>query len=92
MFAVWETIFRQVHFLAHAQTVWADLLSVAMTSRRVVVADSQLKQRLIAAVSSNDVSAVNECIQAGVDPNTICDDPEKACSLPRAICTLQLPK
>ena len=58
---------------------------VAMTARRVDVTDSQLKQRLIAAVSSNDVSAVKDCIQAGVDPNTICDDPEKACSLPRAV-------
>ena len=62
---------------AHAQSEWADLLSVAMTSRRVDVADRHLKQRLIAAVRSNDVIAVRQCIQAGVDPNTICDAPLK---------------
>ena len=62
--------------------VWPDLLSVAMTSRRVDIADGQMKQRIIAAVSSNDVNAVRECIQAGVDPNAICDDPKKAWSFP----------
>ena len=71
-------IFRHVHFL-RMRSVGEPILCCNY------VADSQLKQRLIAAVSSNDVSAVKECIQAGVDPNTSCDVPEKTCSLPRAI-------
>ena len=70
--------FRHVHFL-RMRSVGEPILCCND------VADSQLKQRLIAAVSSNDVSAVKECIQPGVDPNTICDVPQKTCSLPRAI-------
>ena len=43
-----------------------------MASRRVEVVVAQLKERLIAAVESNDVDATRDCIQAGGDPITDC--------------------
>ena len=44
-----------------------------MASRTVEVAAGELKERLIAAVESNDVDKTRQCIQAGGDPNTVCD-------------------
>ena len=46
-------------------------------SRRVEVVVAQLKERLIAAVESNDVDATRDCIQAGGDPIT--DGVRKRC-------------
>ena len=43
-----------------------------MASRSVEVAAGELKERLIAAVESNDVDKTRQCIQAGGDPNTVC--------------------
>ena len=44
-----------------------------MASRPVEVASGELKKRLIAAVESDDVEKTRQCIQAGGDPNTVCD-------------------
>ena len=46
-----------------------------MASRSVEVAAGELEERLIAAVESNDVDKTRQCIQAGGDPNTVCDLP-----------------
>ena len=56
-----------------------------MASQWVEVAAGQLKERLIAAVKSNDVDSVRECIQAGGDPNTVCHLPDRVCSSLAAI-------
>ena len=45
----------------------------AMASRLVEVAAGELKERLIAAVESNDVDKTRQCIQAGGDPNAVFD-------------------